>query len=99
MSDIEFPSRRKLAAKLGNITPAADPQPHDDRVDDAADRHGFVSREPAEQPFKREKIGPTVTLHTRAPLRVATPFQKFCDANRFSYWEGIEELMKRAGVV
>ena len=99
MSDIEFPNRRKLAAKLGTITPSADPQPHDDRVDAAADRHGFVSREPAEEPFKRERLGPVVTLHTWAPVRVATPFQRFCEANRFSYWEGIEELMKRAGVV
>jgi hypothetical protein len=39
-----------------------------------------------------------VTLHTRAPVRVANPFQRFCDENRFSYWQGIEELMKRAGV-
>ena len=99
MSEIEFPSRRKLADKLGTITPAADRQPYDDRVDAAADRHGFVSREPAQEPFKRERIGPVVTLHMRAPVRVATPFQRFCEANRFSYWEGIEELMKRAGVV
>jgi hypothetical protein len=67
-------------------------------VDDVAAKHGFISREP-DIPFKREKtIGPVVTLHTRAPIRVATPFQRFCEANRFSYWEGIEELMKRAGV-
>nr|WP_294564196.1 hypothetical protein [uncultured Rhodopila sp.] len=98
MSDIEFPNRRKLAAKLDAIAPSADRHPPDDRVDAAASRHGFVSREP-EEPFKRERIGPVVTLHTRAPVRVATPFQRFCDANRFSYWEGIEELMKRAGVV
>jgi len=32
-------------------------------------------------------------------VRVATPFQRFYEANRFSYWEGIEELMRRAGVV
>jgi hypothetical protein len=98
MSDIEFPNRRKLAAKLGTITPSADASPSDDRVDAIASKHGFVSREP-EEPFRRERIGPVVTLHTRAPIRVATPFQRFCEANRFSYWEGIEELMKRAGVV
>src|SRR5689334_9565589 len=99
MSDIEFPSRRKLSAKLGNIAPTADPQPHDDRVDTAADRHGFVSREPAEQPVRRERIGATATLHTRAPVRVYNQFVQFCEANRMSYWQGIEELMKRAGVV
>jgi hypothetical protein len=27
----------------------------------------------------------------------AALIQRFCEANRFSYWEGIEELMNRAG--
>ena len=102
MSDtFGFPKRRGLAEKLGAITSSTDGETTIpvDRVDDAAAKHGFVSREP-ETPFKREKtVGPVVTLHTRAPIRVATPFQRFCEQNRFSYWEGIEELMKRAGVI
>lgn len=102
MSDtFGFPKRRGLTEKLGAITPRTDAETDVpiDRVDDAAAKHGFVSREP-EVPFRREKtIGPVVTLHTRAPVRVATPFQRFCEANRYSYWEGIEELMKRAGVI
>jgi hypothetical protein len=101
MSDtFGFPKRRGLADKLGAITPSTDSEAAapTDYVDDVAAKHGFISREP-EIPFKREKtVGPVVTLHTRAPIRVATPFQRFCEANRFSYWEGIEELMKRAGV-
>jgi hypothetical protein len=102
MSDtFGFPKRRGLTEKLGAITPSADSEaavPFD-RLDDAAAKHGFVSREP-EVPFRRERtVGPVVTLHTRAPVRVATPFQRFCEANRYSYWEGIEELMKRAGVI
>jgi hypothetical protein len=104
MSDtFGFPKRRGLTEKLGAITPKADSDSGSavplDRLDDVAAKHGFMSREP-EVPFKREKtVGPVVTLHTRAPVRVATPFQRFCEANRYSYWEGIEELMKRAGVV
>ena len=31
------------------------------------------------------------------PVRVARQFKQFCKTNRYSYWEGIEELMKRAG--
>ena len=92
MSDtFGFPKRRGLAEKLGAITSSTDGETTItvDRVDDAAAKHGFVSREP-ETPFKREKtVGPVVTLHTRAPIRVATPFQRFCEQNRFSYWEGI----------
>jgi hypothetical protein len=102
MSDtFGFPKRRGLTEKLGAIMPGVDAETAEpiDRVDDAAEKHGFVSREP-EVPFRREKtIGPVVTLHTRAPVRVATPFQRFCEANRYSYWEGIEELMKRAGLL
>lgn len=104
MSDtFGFPMRRGLTEKLGAITPKADSDSGStaplDRLDDVAAKHGFMSREP-EVPFKREKtVGPAVTLHTRAPVRVATPFQRFCETNRYSYWEGIEELMKRAGVV
>jgi hypothetical protein len=102
MSDtFGFPKRRGLTEKLGAIVPRADAETAVpiDRVDDAAAKHGFVSREP-EAPFKREKtVGPVVTLHTRAPVRVATPFQRFCETNRYSYWEGIEELMKRAGLL
>ena len=102
MSDtFGFSKRRNLSEKLGAIEPRADADAAVpvDRLDDMAARHGFVSRE-SEVPFRREKtVGPTVTLHTRAPVRVATPFQRFCEVNRYSYWEGIEELMKRAGIV
>jgi hypothetical protein len=102
MSDtFGFPKRRGLTEKLGAITPSADSRtavPFD-RLDEVAAKHGFISREP-EVPFRREKtVGPVVTLHTRAPVRVATPFQRFCEVNRYSYWEGIEELMKRAGIL
>ena len=95
-----FPQRRKLAEKLNTIEPVQTVQRTDaaEKTDDLAYRHGFVSRDP--QPvFKRGNVGPVVTLHTRAPVRVATPFQRFCEENRYSYWEGIEELMKRAGLV
>jgi hypothetical protein len=102
MSDtFGFPKRRGLSEKLGAITPGADKPvgANTGRIDDVAERHGFVSREP-EVPFRRTRtVGPVVTLHTRAPVRVATPFQRFCEENRFSYWEGIEELMKRAGLL
>lgn len=102
MSDsFGFPKRRGLTEKLTAITPKTDAEAAVPigRLDEAAAKHGFISREP-ETPFRREKtIGPVVTLHTRAPVRIATPFQRFCETNRYSYWEGIEELMKRAGVL
>ncbi len=73
------------------------------RVDAVSERMGFKSRELPEavQVAKRRKkeIGPTTAINTRAPQRVAVPFIGFCEENRFSYWEGIEELMRRAGLL
>jgi hypothetical protein len=94
-----FPKRKVLSEKLGAITPSsAGAAPPIEQVDSAGERHGFVSREPEVQLRRRKPVEPVVTLHTRAPLRVALPFQQFCEKNRYSYWEGIEELMMRAGV-
>lgn len=73
------------------------------KADAAGERVGFKSRELPEavQVAKRRKkeIGPTTAINTRAPQRVAVPFIAFCEENRFSYWEGIEELMRRTGLV
>lgn len=71
------------------------------KVDAAGEALGFRSRQQAGQGVYRRKrgIGPTIAINTRAPERVATPFIQFCEDNRFSYWEGIEELMKRANLV
>jgi hypothetical protein len=94
-----FPKRKGLSEKLGAITPSpAGAAPPVDQVDSAGERHGFVSREPDIQLRRRKPVEPVVTLHTRAPVRVAQPFQEFCEKNRYSYWEGIEELMILAGI-
>jgi hypothetical protein len=72
-----------------------------DAVDAAGESLGFKSREGegALRPAgRRREIGPTLAINTRAPERVAIPFIKFCEENRYSYWESIEELMKRAGL-
>lgn len=90
--------------KLKTIRPQELPPPASvplAKVDAAGEALGFRSRERAGQGVYRRKreIGPTVAINTRAPERIATPFIQFCEENRFSYWEGIEELMKRANLV
>lgn len=96
---------RKLGDKLARI-PASDapPVPSDDaRVVAAAAQIGFVNRDPEPAPTPdpdlepRQTLGPVVMLTMRVPVRVARQFKQFCKANRYSYWEAIEELMKRAG--
>lgn len=100
--EIAFPRRRALSEKLADVRPsqsAPESAVPVARIDEAAERHGFTSREPL-QPLRRDRtLGPTVALNLRAPVRVAVPFQRFCEEQRMSYWEGIEELMKRAGLL
>jgi hypothetical protein len=71
------------------------------RVDAVGEALGFQSRERGGEGVYRRKreIGPTVAINTRAPERVANPFIRFCEENRYSYWEGIEELMRRANLL
>lgn len=96
-------ARKSTADKLKTIKPgqpSPDPTPIE-RVDRAGEALGFTSRESPPSPTfirRRREIGPTVAINTRAPERVAAPFIRFCEENRYSYWEGIEELMKRAGI-
>ncbi|CAH1696792.1 conserved hypothetical protein [Hyphomicrobiales bacterium] len=69
------------------------------KVDAAGERHGFVSREANERLFKREaQKEATVPLSIRPPLSVANRFITYCKDRRLSYWEGLAQLMDKAGV-
>ncbi len=87
-------------ARLNEIAPdAAGPAPPVERVDAAGARHGFTSREPGERLYKNDgSKEATVPLSIRPPLSVANRFIAWCKQNRLSYWEGLNELMSRAGV-
>ena len=96
-------ARKSTADKLKTIKPDKPLSSREsiERIDRAGEALGFTSREPASSPTvvrRRREIGPTVAINTRAPERVAIPFIRFCEENRYSYWEGIEELMKRSGI-
>ena len=87
-------------AKLAEIAPdPVGPAPIVEKLDAAAARHGFTSREPAERLYKNDgSKEATVPLSIRPPLSVANRFIAWCKQNRLSYWEGLNELMNRAGV-
>ncbi len=96
-------ARTKTADKLKSIRPTEGPPmpARLDTIDAAGESLGFKSRESesgARTGGRRREIGPTLAINTRAPERVAVPFIRFCEDNRYSYWEGIEELMRRAGI-
>lgn len=100
-------ARSSTAERLKAIQPTnteAEPPASDlVRADAAGERVGFKSREPAAPAAvahrRKKDLGPTTAINTRAPQRVAVPFIAFCEENRFSYWEGIEELMHKAGIL
>ncbi len=96
-------AKKTTVEKLKGIVPDERPSAAASlaKVDAVGDALGFRSREDARGHLVRRRkreIGPTVAINTRAPERVAEPFIRFCEDNRFSYWEGIEELMKRANL-
>lgn len=73
--------------------------PSDAVVDQAGDRAGFVSREPVERIYKQERTKePTTPLSMRPTISVANRFITWCKRERFSYPEGLAELMRRAGI-
>ena len=88
-------------AKIKPSAPDAVPPPDLEAIDAAGSRAGFMPREAGSRlgPRRRKsQVGPTITINTRVPEDVAERFMNFCDANRFSYWEGLAELMNRAKV-
>jgi hypothetical protein len=71
-----------------------------DRVDAVGEALGFMPRQASRTavPRRRKEIGPTVAINMRVPEQVAATFIEFCESQRFSYWEGVQELMKRSGI-
>jgi hypothetical protein len=93
MSRFTFDRLREIAPD----TPANEPSA--DQVDAVGARHGFTSREPAERIYKNDASKEaTVPLSIRPPLSVANRFIAFCKHHRYSYWEGLAELMRHRGI-
>lgn len=92
--------------RIKQIKPSSPPEPPPNlaRVDAVADSAGFVSREAPEQgssSFRGSRSQgpePTIALNMRAPVSIGQAFQQFCKENRYSYPEGLAEIMHRAGL-
>ena len=97
-------TRRATADKLKAIKPSSDvsaPENSDlARADAASAALGFVAREGSRASIlrKRKEIGPTIAINMRVPEAVAAKFIEFCEQNRLSYWEGVDELMRRSNI-
>jgi hypothetical protein len=68
-------------------------------ADKAADRSGFVSREPVERVARRRKSDePFDTAYVRAPISVINKLKTYCNETGMSYGEALAELMRKAGL-
>lgn len=95
-------ARSRTEQRLKSISPGevGHPVAELDRIDAAGEAHGFVQRERPRAALqrRRKEIGPTVAINMRVPEQVAATFIEFCERHRYSYWEGVQELMKRSCV-
>ena len=98
--------RASAKDRIKQIKPTTPPDPPADfaQVDEIAGNVGFVSREapqPMDQIYRTGRTQapePTIALNMRTPARVGTAFQRWCRENRYSYPEGLAEIMRRAGI-
>jgi hypothetical protein len=94
------------ADKIRQIKPALPPDVHADlaAVDLAGHNAGFVSREapPASEPEYRPqrmvRAELRIAVNMRVPKTAGQAFLRFCAENRYSYPEGLIEIMRRAGI-
>ncbi len=94
--------------RIRQIKPASPPELPVEiaRVDAAAENIGFRSREVAPQPEPYPEFvprralrpEPRIPLNMRTPVSLGNAFQRFCEENRYSYPEGLAEIMRRAGL-
>jgi hypothetical protein len=91
--------------QFAKIKPQTEPKPAPAtetlKLDAIADKHEFVSREPATR-VKRERVrnqtGPIEVLSVKGPLDVMNRFKDYCNAQgHSSYWQAIDALLRKAG--
>ncbi|WP_320188897.1 hypothetical protein RMS29_028225 (plasmid) [Agrobacterium rosae] len=94
MKDLGFSKR------LADIKPDDEPETEvsDRKLDEVAERHGFVSREPVQKIIRRKEAEPSANLNIRPPISTYNRFVSWAMENRLSYPEALKELMDRAKV-
>ncbi|MBW5286520.1 hypothetical protein [Burkholderia gladioli] len=105
-------SKKSTKDKLASIQPSRGKEKDVPmaQIDAIAESHGFTTREaqPVEAASsvtsgrsrrKKREMGPRIPINMMVPQEVAEPFIEFCNDNRYTYWEGVEELMRRCGVI
>jgi hypothetical protein len=77
--------------------PAAPPEVMDTKLDEVAERHEFVSREPVVRIERVRGAEPIDVLSVKGPLSVLNRFKNFCNETDQPYWRAIDAMLKAMG--
>jgi hypothetical protein len=85
---------------LSAIKPDVDDEPQipDRKIDEVAEKHGFVAREPIQKVVRRKEAEPSANLNIRPPISTYNRFVTWAMEQRLSYPEALKELMDRANI-
>jgi hypothetical protein len=67
-------------------------------IDAVADRHNFISREPAQRVKRSRMEGPIEVLSVKGPLEVMNRFKTYAnEEGHSSYWQALDTLLRSVG--
>jgi len=91
-----------IAKKINNIPdePPERREPISKKAKDIGKKAGFVTREPGEERIiaTPDKLGQTTQINIRLPISSANIFLQWCQNERMSQREGLEELIAIANL-
>ena len=93
------PNAFDFKQKLQRVQPraAASPEVTDSKLDEVAERHSFVSREPMVRVERVRGAEPIDVLSVKGPLSVLNRFKHFCNETGQPYWRAIDTMLKEMG--
>ncbi len=95
MSSSAFDFKQKL--QRVQPRPATPSQVTDSKLDEVAEHHSFVSREPMLRVERVRGAEPIDVLSVKGPLSVLNRFKNFCNETGQPYWRAIDTMLKEMG--
>jgi hypothetical protein len=95
MSSSAFDFKQKL--QRVQPKPALPQEGMDAKLDEIAERHEFVSREPVLRVERMRGAEPIDVLSVKGPLSVLNRFKNYCNETDQPYWRAIDSMLKATG--
>ncbi len=90
-----------IKSKLSKLKPRTDVTPttaeDESRLDAAAQRHEFVSREGGGRVKRQRSSEPFDMVTVKGPVSVINRFKTYTNSEHGSYWKAIDTLLKKSG--